>query len=345
MGTIQSEPFGTTSAGESVFRYTLTNQNGMRIRVLNYGCVIQSIVVPDQRGNAVDVVLGYDDLAGYETGSCYFGAMIGRYANRIKGAGFQLNGKTYTLEKNDGRNHLHGVYCRRVFDCAAEGDTLVLRRVSPNGEEGYPGELTVEVRYTLREDDALVIEYRAKSNAETVVNLTNHSYFNLNGTGDVLGHKLTLASSRFTEGDDETLPTGKILEVDGTPMDFRSGKTIGRDIASGFQQIALCRGYDHNYILDTGGSLLRPFAEATGDQSGITLKAYTTQPAVQLYTGNYVDDDTAANGKNGVRYPRHAGFCLETQHYPCSPNYPQFPSTVLRPGEEYREITVYRLVR
>ena len=342
MITIQTEPFGITKTGEAVTRWSLQNSAGMCVRILSYACAVQSIVVPDRDGDPIDVALGYDDLADYETGNCFFGAFVGRYANRIKGAAFDLDGRRYTLEPNDGSNHLHGVYCRQVFDGAVENDTLVFRRVSPDGEEGYPGTLSFEVRYTLRDDNALVIEYRATTDADTVVNFTNHTYFNLNGAGDILSHRLTLAASRFTEGDAETLPTGNILPVDGTPMDFRGGKPIGEGIASDYEQITLCRGYDHNYILDTGGSLMESFAEATGDRSGIRLKAYTTQPAVQLYTGNYVDNDSAPHGKGGVRYPRYAGFCLETQHYPCSPNYPQFPSTVLRPGETYRHKTVYR---
>lgn len=339
---IHSEPFGTTKSGEAVTRYTLANETGMRVQVLSYGCTIQSILVPDKDGNLVDVVLGYDDLVDYEAGSCYLGAFVGRYANRIKGASFALNGRIYPLEKNDGNNHLHGVYCRRVFNGSTEADTLVFRRISPSGEEGFPGTLETEVRYTLRNDNTLVIEYRARTNADTVLNFTNHSYFNLNGDGgDVLNHSLMLLASKFTEGDAETLPTGTILSVDGTPMDFRSGKRIGADIASDDEQLTLCRGYDHNYIIDAVGESLRKFAEAVGDKSGITLKAFTTQPAVQLYTGNYVDGDAAPHGKGGVRYPRYGGFCLETQHYPCSPNYPQFPSTALHPGEEYRQKTVY----
>lgn len=345
MATILEEPFGVTKAGEPVTRWTLRNNAGMCVCVLSYACAVQSIVVPDGNDALVDVALGYDDLAGYEAGSCYFGAFVGRYANRIRGASFELNGTRYTLEKNDGNNHLHGVYCRQVFDGSVENDTLVFRRVSPDGEEGYPGTLRFEVRYTLREDNALVIDYRAETDADTVVNFTNHTYFNLNGAGDILNHRLTLAASRFTEGDAETLPTGNILPVDGTPMDFRGGKVIGEGIASDYGQVALCRGYDHNFILDTDGILMRQFAEAEGDVSGIRLKAYTTQPAVQLYTGNYVDDDAAPHGKDGVRYPRYAGFCLETQHYPCSPNFPQFPSTVLRPGEQYQHKTVYRFLK
>ena len=349
---IEKESFGKTKDGEAVFRYSLRNSRGMCVRILSYGCVIQSILVPDRDGRATDVVLGYDDLSGYEAGSCFFGTFVGRYANRIKGACFSLNGKTYHLEKNDGENHLHGAYCRQVFDgnvvrnasaggCGA-GESLVFTRISPDGEEGYPGTLSLEIRYSLTEDNALEIEYAATTDADTVVNFTNHSYFNLNGGGDILGHTLRLASDRYTEADAQTLPTGRILSVEGTPMDFRAGKRIGQDLLSGWEPLQTASGYDHNFILDENAGMLRTFARCAGDISGITLEALTTQPAVQLYTGNYVDGDAAPFGKGGVRYPRYAGFCLETQHYPCSPNFPEFPSTVLRPGERYREKTVYR---
>ena len=342
---ITSLPFGVTAAGEPVARYTMRNDAGMEVSVLSYGCTVQSILVPTAAGERIDVALGYDDLAGYEAGTCFFGAFIGRYANRIKGARFWLNGREYTLEKNDGENHLHGVYCRQVFDGAAEGDTLVFRRVSPDGEEGYPGTLTLEVRYRLTDENALEMEYVARTDADTVVNFTNHTYFNLNGGGDVLGHRLMLCADRFTEGDEHTLPTGRVLRVVGTPMDFRAGKTIGEDMDFDCEQIRQCRGFDHNFVLNGEAGELRKMAAATGEKSGIRMEASTTQPAMQLYTGNFVDLDRAPCGKGGVRYPRYGGFCLESQHYPCSPNFPDFPSTVLRPGEEYREKTVYRFFR
>lgn len=339
---ITSEPFGVTKSGEAVTRWTLQNAAGMEVRILSYGCTVQSILVPDAAGKKIDVALGYDDLAGYEAGSCFFGCFIGRYANRIKGARFWLNGREYALEKNDGENHLHGVYCTSVFDGAVEDGALVLRRLSPDGEEGYPGALHVEVRYALTDRNELVMDYRAVTDADTVVNFTNHTYFNLNGGGDVLGHRLSISADHFGEGDAQTLPTGRILRVIGTPMDFRSGRVIGEDIDCDWDQIRNCRGYDHNFIIRGEPGELRRMAAARGDVSGIRMEASTTQPAMQLYTGNYVDGDAAKSGKGGVRYPRYGGFCLESQHYPCSPNFPDFPSTVLRPGEEYHETTVYR---
>ena len=343
MTRITREPFGVTGDGRAVTRWTLANDAGMTVRVLSYGCTIQSIVVPDRDGHPVDVVLGYDDLAGYEAGSCWFGALVGRYANRIQNAVFSLNGKTYALPENDGPNHLHGTFERRVFDAAAQGDTLVLRYVSPDGEEGFPGTLTVTVGYTLTEDNALRLAYRAVTDADTVVNLTNHSYFNLSGagSGDVLDHRLQLDASRFTEGNEQTLPTGRILSVAGTALDFRAEKPIGRDLDDADPILRLCGGYDHNLILDRGEGLARA-GTAYSPATGIEMSFATTQPGVQLYTGNFVDGDAAPCGKGGVRYPKRGGFCLESQHFPDSPNCPHFPSTVLRPGEEYREITEYR---
>lgn len=340
---ITSEPFGSTKEGRAVARWTMENDAGMTVRVLDYGCTIQSVVVPDRNGDPVDVVLGYDDLAGYEAGSCWFGAFVGRYANRIKNAAFSLNGKTYTLPENDGPNHLHGTFERRVFDAAAEGDTLVLRYVSPDGEEGFPGTLSVVVAYTLTEDNALRLEYRAEADADTVVNLTNHSYFNLSGagSGDVLRHLLRLDASRFTEADGESIPTGRILPVEGTALDFRREKAIGRNLDDEDPILRLCCGYDHNLILDKGPGF-GPGGTAYSPDTGIEMTFSTTQPALQFYAGNHVAEDAAPAGKGGVRYPKRGGFCLESQHYPCSPNFPDFPTTLLRPGEEYREITEYR---
>ena len=332
---IQKENFGQTASGEAVSRFTLRNDAGMTVRVLDYGCTIQSIQAPDRSGRPVNAALGYDDLEGYERGSSYLGAFVGRFANRIRGAAFPLNGEMIRLQPNDGENHLHGVYPRTVFPAETEGDTLVFRRRSPAGEEGYPGNLDLEIRYALRADNALVLTYLARTDADTVLNLTNHTYFNLNGGGDVLGHRLQLRADRFTESDAQTLPTGRILSVDGTPMDFRAGRTIGEGLGTDDEPLRLCRGYDHNFILRAGEG---PFAVAVGDRTGVRLEAFTTQPAVQLYTGNFLDEDAAP----GARFPRWGGFCLETQHFPDAPHFPHFPSTVLRPGELFYQETIYR---
>ncbi len=333
-------PFGHTRDGRPVTCFTLRSGSGMEVELLDWGCVVRAIRVPDRDGVPTDVVLGYDDLAGYERGSCFFGAFVGRYANRIKGAAFTLNGTTYHLEKNDGGNHLHGVYCTALFDAEAAADSVIFRRRSPDGEEGYPGALEVEVCYTLTEENQLKIRYTARSDADTVINLTTHSYFNLagQGRGTVMDHLLQLPSARVTEGDDQPQPPGRILPAAGTVMDFRTPRSLGDGLCGTDPQLALCQGYDHNLIFPDGQEG-RGFAACP--RSGIRMDLRTTQPAVQLYTGNYVDGDKAPCGKGGIRYPRYGGFCLETQHYPCSPNFPHFPSTVLRAGEIYREETVY----
>lgn len=334
MSVITSRPFGTLSTGEAVTLYALENASGMRVTVLDYGCTVQSIVF-----HGTDVVLGYDSAAEYEQGGCFFGAFVGRYANRIKGSAFDLNGQHYVIPANEGENHLHGVLVKTLFSASAEDGSLVLRYLSPDGEEGFPGNLVLCVKYTLTDENELIMDYTATTDADTVLNLTNHSYFNLNGhdSGTILSHTLRLNAESFTEGGEGTLPTGNILSVRGTPMDFTAGKPVGQDIDADFPQLRMTDGYDHNFILGGRAGELRHFA-ALSAESGICMDCFTTQPAVQLYTGNFVK----GSGKNGAPYGKNAALCLETQHYPCSPNFPAFPSTVLHPGEQYRETTVYR---
>ncbi len=339
---IKVRPFGVTREGIPVKIFHLENGQRMAVDILNYGCTVQRLLVPDKAGEQVDVVLGYDTLEGYEAGSVFFGAFVGRYANRIKDAQFELNGRTFLLEKNDGNNHLHGTFLKTVFDSRIQDDMLEFSYVSPDGEEGYPGRLKVLVQYRLRHDNALEMTYLARTDADTVLNLTNHTYFNLNGFGDIRGHWLKLAADRYTESDENMAATGRILPVSGTPMDLRTEKRIGEGLDSNDRRVTMCQGYDHNYVLEGPAGTLRSFAVLKGDRSGICMEASTTQPGVQFYTGNYVDTDTAPCGKGGVRYPRYGGLCLETQHYPCSPNYPAFPNVVLHPGEIFREQTVYR---
>lgn len=341
MTKITKAPFGTLQTGGAVAAYTLENENGMRVCILDYGGTVQSIVVPDRGGAPTDVALGYHDIAGYERGTSYFGAFVGRYANRIGNAAFELNGKTYRLPKNDGENHLHGAFSRRILEASVSGSALTLRYVSPDGEDGFPGTVEAAVMYTLTEDNALAIEYRAVTDADTFINLTNHTYFNLAGRGDILSHRLYLHASRFTEVGAGTLPTGRILPVAGAALDLRRERTLCEGLSSNDPQLLLCRGYDHNFILDPV-PYPAPCGGAWCEETGIAMELSTTQPGVQLYTGNYVDEDAAPCGKGGARYPRHGGFCLETQHFPDSPNHPEFPSTLLRPGEEYRERTQYR---
>lgn len=340
MKEIKKSLFGRTSSGEDVFRYEMENDSGMKAAVIGWAGAVQSLIVPDRNGDPVDVVLGYDSVSGYENGTVFLGAFVGRYANRIAGASFTLGGETFSLPKNDGNNHLHGCFTRRVFPLSAEDGAVVLRGVSPDGEEGFPGTLSFEVSYRLTEENGLVISYRAVTDRDTVLNLTNHSYFNLNGQdgSTVLDHVLRLNSSFFTEGNAETLPTGRLLPVDGTPMDFRAGKRVGLEINTGYEQTALCHGYDHNFVFDGGGGISL-FAELSSEKTGILMRGFTDQPGFQLYTGNFLNNTA---GKGGTVYPAYGALCLETQHYPDSPNRPEFPSVLLRPGEEFRSTTEYR---
>ena len=340
MATVVSKPFGVTRKGESVTQYILSNPGGFSVTVLDYGCIIKNIIVP-AKGGPVDVVLGYDTIRQYEDDTAtYLGAFVGRYANRIKGAQFTLNGKTYPLEKNDGENHLHGCFARKMFEVKPVGDGILMEATSPAGEDGFPGNMKIAVRCTLLADNALRMDYRVTCDADTPVNLTNHSYFNLDGGGDVLGQKLRLYASNYLEVAPDLCPTGRILPVAGTPMDFTAGKRIGKEIAAPFPQLQLAGGYDHCYVIDRArGASQSICAWASSDKTGISMKVYTTQPCVQLYTGNFLDDTP---GKNDIPLQKHGGFCLETQHYPDSLSYPDFPSTILRAGKVFRASTTLR---
>lgn len=341
--SITSTYYGRTQSGEDVYQYTLENENGLRVMVIEYGCVVTNLFVPDRTGTLRDVVLGYNCLEHYEQGTCFFGAFVGRYANRIENSAFTLDGRTYTLEPNDGRNHLHGTFAHRVFKGSVEDGRLVLRLHSPDGEEGYPGALEVTVTYDLTDENAFVLDYTASATAPTIVNFTNHSYFNLNGQDapTARDNLLQLAASHFTEGNAETLPTGRILPVAGTAMDFTAEKPIGRDMAADEEQLHLAHGYDHNFVLDKVPGQLARAGAARSERTGIAMELFTTQPGVQLYTGNFLSA-CAVPGKGGVVYQDGQGFCLETQHYPCTPSHPEFPSVVLRPEDELHETTVYR---
>lgn len=341
---ITKDFFGTTCGGDPVTRYTLTNRNGMTVCALDYGCVIQSIVIPDRDGSAVDVVLGYDTLEGYEQGSVFHGAFVGRYANRIAASQFPLNGKTYLLHPNEGKNHLHGVYPTSMFQAETTENSIVFRRISPDGEEGYPGNVELAITYTLTENNELVLDYQAVSDADTVINLTNHSYFNLDGhgAGSVAEQMLCIGSSRFTVVKPDSIPTGELRPVAHTPFDFRTAKPIGRDLDLTDAQLRLTDGYDHNFVLDTPG-LQTPDAVAWSDRTGIRMECATTQPGIQFYNANFVQEDTAlCKAKNGAVYTKRGAFCLETQHFPDSPNHPDFPSAILRRNEQYHETTIYR---
>lgn len=344
MVTIFTKEFGRTKDGQKVSAFELSNGTGMSVRILDFGCTVQSIVVPNREGIPTDVVLGYDDVASYENGSCFYGAIVGRCANRIKNARFMLDGKEYQLEKNEGENHNHGVFNKRMFDAHIDGETLILRYTSPDMEEGYPGNLNVEVCYKLCDDNALEIRYKATTDAPTILNLSNHSYFNLNGQdgSTILDHKLRLNSSNYTEYDETFAQTGRLISVENTPLDFRNEHVIGARFYDDYPPLRVCTGYDHNMVLDGKEGEFKLIGVAKSEKSGICLEAFTTEPAIQLYSGNYMHFDPVPKGKNGVHYPKNGGLCMEAQHYPDSINHPNFPTTVLRPGEVYTQKTVYR---
>ena len=342
---ISSKDFGKTKDASRVAAFELCNGNGVFVRILDFGCTVQSIIVPDRKGNPTDVVLGYDDIESYENGSCNYGAVVGRYANRIGNARFFLDGKEYVLEKSLGENnHVHGIYSKKMFEAELDGRILVLRRFSPDMEEGFPGNLSVEVRYELTDDNSLIITYMATTDAPTVINLSNHSYFNLDGQvcSTILGHKLRLNSSCFTEYASSFAQTGRIIPVDNTPLDFRTEQTIGARFDDDYPQFRICTGYDHNMILDGKAGELKLIGTAKSDVSGIGLEAFTTEPAFHFYSGNFIHFDSVKRGKGGICYPKNGGFCFEAQHYPDSVNHPHFPSTVLRPGQIYEQKTIYR---
>jgi aldose 1-epimerase len=346
--------FGVGPGGEVVELHTLTNPSGMRVRTMTYGGIIVSLEVPDRDGLLGDVVLGYENLKGYLHENPYFGAIVGRYGNRIGGARFELDGEVFELAPNDGGNHLHGG--RRGFDkvvweaepFASDSSVgLVLSYTSPDGEEGYPGTLQAQVTYTLTDANELIVDYLATTDRPTPVNLTQHSYFNLAGPRnvDILDHELFLAADHITPVDATLIPTGEIAPVDGTPFDFRTPHPIGARIDAEDPQILFGGGYDHNFVLSGAGSGdeadgLVLAARVFEPLSGRTLEVLTTEPGVQFYSGNFLDG--SITGKEGAVFGHRSGFCLETQHFPDSPNQPAFPSTILRPGEEYRSRTVFR---
>jgi aldose 1-epimerase len=345
---IKRAPFGKLPDGTAVELFTLTNAHGVEVRAITYGGIIVSLRVPDRNGRLDDVVLGYDSLEGYLRSSPYFGAIVGRYGNRIAGARFVLDGTTYRLAANDGPNHLHGGirgFDKVVWQAAPfqsdSGVGVTLSYTSPDGEEGYPGRLKASVRYLLTDRDELIVDYDATSDKATPVNLTQHSYFNLVGGGrrDILDHQLWINADGFTPVDSTLIPTGAIDSVAGTPFDFRTPTAIGARIGQDQPQLRFGSGYDHNFVLRREGSGLAHAARLVEPTSGRTLDIYTTEPGLQFYSGNFLDG--TITGKGGQVYGHRYGLCLETQHYPDSPNHPQFPSTILRPGDEYQSRTVF----
>jgi len=345
---IEKQDFGKTKDGVSADLYSLTNANGTEVDITNYGGIITSIIVPDKDGNMGDVALGFDNLDDYMKKSPYFGCIVGRYGNRIAKGKFTLNGKTYTLAVNDGPNHLHGgiVGFDKVIWDAKEvrgGDYvgLKLSYLSKDGEEGYPGNLSVTVTYLLTNDNEIKIQYEATTDQPTVCNLTNHTYFNLadGGASSILDHELMIDADSITAIDETSIPT-QLMPVAGTPFDFRKPKKIGLDINNDDPQIKNGQGYDHNFVLNGKSGTLRLAARAVDPSTGRVLEVLTEEPGIQLYTGNFLDG--SITGKEGKVYKYRNGFCLETQHYPDSPNQPDFPSTVLNPGEKYQTTTIYK---
>ena len=352
--TLTQAPYGTTRAGQAVTQYTLSNADGVTLKVINSGAIVSELDAPDRHGQRADIVLGFGSLADYEAynGDIHFGATIGRYANRIAHGRFTLDGHTYALPLNDGPNTLHGgpnSFDTKVWHVVSANShggqaSVTMRYVSPDGENGFPGTLTVDVTYTLASDNTIRIDYRATTDKDTVVNLTNHSYFNLAGeaSGNVERQMIEIAAARYTPTDATSIPTGEIRPVEGTPLDLREPTPIGAHLRDAFEQMRIARGYDQNWVLDNGGRETPGFAARAYDPaSGRVLDVYTTQPGLQFYTSNSLTG--SAVGRSGVSYRQTDAFALEAQHFPDSPNHPAFPSTVLKPGQTLHEVTVWKL--
>lgn len=336
-----SSIFGYAKGNEPVSLYRLENSSGAYLEATDYGCRIRSICVPDKDGTLRDVCLGYPEVSDYEADDCYLGAAVGRHANRIGGATFTLNGKDYALEKNDGNNNLHGGnigFAHRIWHVEHADGKLIFTRSFPDGEDSFPGNLEMRISYEWSEENRLLITYEANCDQDTVINFTNHSYFNLEGyeSRSILEHELQIFSSAITENDSESIPTGKFLPVDGTPFDFRKPKAIGRDINEENVQLSYGHGYDHNFVLDGEG--FRTAAILQSKSSGIRMACSTDQPGIQLYTANFLKGQ---KGKYGEEFLPRCAVCLETQHFPNATNHPEFPSVILKAGETFRTQTSY----
>ena len=343
MGNGLKSAFNDSLDGKAIGLYTLTNANKLRVEISSYGATVIRLFVPDRNGKLEDIVLGYDDLAGYYQGKSYFGAIVGRYANRIAKATFSIDGKPYKLAANNGPNTLHGGikgFDKVVWDGKQDSEGITFTYTSKDGEEGFPGNLVVKVRYELSNANELSIEYSAETDQPTVLNLSNHSYFNLDGQGkgDILQHELQIHANAFTPVDADLIPTGEIRKVAGTPFDFTSPHKIGERVNdTAYDQIRYGIGYDHNFVLNGEG--MKPAASVYSPVSGRTMEVLTTEPGVQFYCGNFLNG--SEKGKGSV-YQKRYGFCLETQHFPDSPNQPSFPSSLLKPGEKYRSATIFK---
>ena len=346
---ISTSSFGTTPAGEAVNLYTLTNASGMEVGIINFGGIITRIKTADRNGKFADIALGFDELEPYLQASPYLGALIGRFGNRLAKGRFELDGKTYQLETNNGANHLHGGsagFDKVVWQATPfSADTHVgvkLCYLSRDGDQGYPGNLSVTVTYTLTNEDEILVDYHATTDQATPINLTQHSYFNLAGQGDILQHELMINADAFTPIDETQIPVGGSRSVAGTAFDFRAPKTIGADINSDDEQLRCGLGYDHNFVLNKVAPKKMTFAaRAAESTSGRVLEVYTEEPGIQFYSGNFLDGSLSGRGQT---YAYRTGFCLETQHFPDSPNQPDFPSTILRPGETYTSRTIFKFL-
>ncbi|MFB3905283.1 MAG: aldose epimerase family protein [Acidobacteriota bacterium] len=346
---IEKSVFGKTQGNQPIDLYTLTNDHGMVVTLTNWGATIVSVQVSDRFGQKADVVLGYDTAAGYLEDKAYLGVTVGRYGNRIAKGRFSLDGKEYKLAQNDGENHLHGGiagFNKKLWDAqevkAADEVAVQMHYLSQDGEEGYPGNLDVAVTFTLNNKNEIRIDYLATTDKPTVVNLTNHSYFNLlgNAGGDILGHELMINADRFTPVNAGLIPTGELRPVAGTPLDFRQPKAIGVRINDKYEQLIFGKGYDHNWVINGSGAAPRLAARLSEPKTGRVLEVLTTEPGIQFYSGNFLDG--TIKGKKGRVYEHRYGLCLETQHFPDSPNHPDFPSTTLKPGAKYQTTTIYR---
>jgi len=339
-----TKQFGFTSEGQEVRLFSLINDRGLEVKITNYGGIIAAIKAPDRKGKIDDVVLGHDTLEGYLNRSRYFGAVVGRYANRIAHGRFTLNGDSYSLATNNGANHLHGGlkgFDKVVWNATELSDGgLHLSYLSRDGEEGYPGSVKAAVNYALTDANELRIEYLATTDKHTIINLTNHSYFNLAGSGTILDHEVTINADAFTPVNQGLIPTGEIRDVKNTPMDFTSATPIGARIGDDYEQLRLAGGYDHNFVLRTGADRFRNVAKLYEPKSGRVMQVSTTQPGMQFYSGNFLDGSIV--GKGGTPYEKHCACCFETQHFPDSPNHQSFPTTVLKPGEQYHHTTVFK---
>lgn len=341
--------FGETAKGDTAYLYTVTNKNGMKAVYTDFGAILVSLYVADRDGNMDDVILGFDNPKDYYLNNPNHGATIGRFANRIGGAKYTLNGVTYELDKNDGNNNLHSGfdgYHNRMWDVVTNDadNSITFSLFSKDMDQGFPGNFNVSVKYTLTDDNELVIEYNGKSDKDTLVNMTNHSYFNLlgEGKGTILDHKVWIDSDEFTYADEESIPNGEIRKVAGTPMDFNEAKTIGRDIEMDYDMLKFGTGYDHNWILKTNRGQINLVAKLMEDTTGRIMEVYTDLPGMQMYTGNFLKGDMA--GKSGVKYAQRMGVCFETQYYPNAINVPSFPQPVLKAGDTYHTITSYKFL-